>query len=101
MIRCKACLKKVEDSTINNGVCPECSEKEAKTPKKNLTLAVLLSIAPGVGHVYLGFPSKGGMFFLMFLFCGFIPILGWIMLPAAFIVPMFDAYNTAKRINND
>jgi hypothetical protein len=66
---------------------------------KNPTLAAVLNIVPGLGFVYLGNKSKGGIYLIMFFLCCLIPFIGWFMLPAAFIWPAVDARKAAQRMN--
>ena len=98
-VMCKGCMKKFYTGYLTNGLCPACIESETKAPVKNPYIALMMSIIPGVGHLYLGQPAKSGIYLLMFLLCLFIPVIGWIMIPAAWIIPALDAYNTAKRMN--
>ncbi len=98
-IRCIDCGHKVLRAYINYGLCPECLEAELKAPMKNPTFAALLNIIPGLGFVYLGNKSKGGIYLFMFFLCCLIPFLGWFMLPVAFLWPAFDAAKTANRMN--
>jgi TM2 domain-containing membrane protein YozV len=99
--------------------CPRCgatasqgfNSRRAARSRKNPTLAAVLAIVPGMGHVYLGQNLKG-LFFL--LACGGMEFIG-IDLDLSIIgglvgVPlgaggiglyafqMFDAYREAKKI---
>lgn len=96
---CKDCMKKFYSTYLTNGLCPECLEKEKHTPHKNPYLASGMSVIPGLGHVYLGLPIKGAMFLAMLGLSIIIPVIGWIMLPFAFLIPIVDAYKTAIRMN--
>lgn len=98
-VMCRDCFKKFYKPYLKDGLCPNCYEKEANAPYKNPLVAVILSIVPGLGHYYLGFKEKGGVFLLLFCFSAFIPFIGWILLPVAFLWPMIDAYKTAQRMN--
>jgi len=98
-VQCKDCHKKFYESYLNNGLCPACYEIEANAPHKSPLLSAMLSILPGLGHFYLGQSGKSGLYLFMFILCFFIPVIGWILLPAAWIMPAWDAYNTAKRMN--
>lgn len=98
MIRCKACLNKVDDSTIQNGVCPECSEKEKQMTYRSPLTAVLMSILPGAAHkFYLGQDKKGSAILLIFL----ISFLFFPILPLSWLYAAGDAFLEARRINND
>jgi len=65
--------------------------------RKDPTLACLLNLLLlGTGHIYLGQVGKG----LLILAVGI--ALGMILWPATILVAvwaMFDAYNTAKKMN--
>jgi hypothetical protein len=98
-VRCADCGQKVISVYLRHGLCPDCLEAELKAPMKNPTLAALLNIVPGLGFVYLGNKSKGGIFLFMFFLCCLIPVIGWLMLPAAFIWPALAARRTAQRMN--
>lgn len=99
--------------------CPRCGSspsqgyatRRAARPRKSPTVAALLAIVPGMGHVYLGHNLKG-LFFL--LACGGMEFVG-VDLDLSVIggllgVPLgaggvglyafqiFDAYREAKRI---
>lgn len=99
-VMCKDCYKKFYKSYLQDGLCPICYDKEINAPYKSPLTATLLSIVPGLGHYYLGLKDKGGLYLLMFCLSCVIPIIGWLMLPIAYFLPMFDAYKTANRINN-
>ena len=102
-----------------SAACPRCgaapsrgyTQRRAARPRKNPTVAALLAIVPGMGHVYLGHNLKG-LFFL--LACGGLEFVG-VDLDLSVIggllgVPLgaggfglyafqiFDAYREAKRI---
>lgn len=97
MIRCKSCMKKVDDSTIQNGVCPECFEKEVKMEKKSIAKAVLMSILPGAGHkFYLDQDKKGTAILLLFL----IGVIIWPLLVLSWLYAFVDSWAEVKRINN-
>jgi len=98
-VRCIHCGQKVIRAYINYDLCPDCLEAELKAPVKNPTLAAMLNIVPGLGFVYLGNKSKGGIYLFMFFLCCLIPVIGWLMLPAAFIWPAVDARKAAMRMN--
>lgn len=98
-VMCKDCFKKFYKPYLKDGICPNCYEKEVNTPYKNPFIAILLSIIPGFGHYYLGFNEKGSVYLVMFAFSAFIPFIGWILLPFAYILPIIDAYKMAQRMN--
>jgi len=96
---CKDCLKKFHKDYLNMGLCPSCFEIEKAAPFKSPSIALVLSILPGLGQYYLGQKDKGGFYLGLFCLCWVIPVIGWIMLPAAVVFPAADAYKTAKRMN--
>jgi len=98
-VRCNDCGQKVLRAYVNHGLCPDCLEAEVQAPYKNPAFAAILNIIPGLGFVYLGNSSKGGIFLFMFFLCCLVPVLGWLMLPVAFLWPAFDAAKTANRMN--
>jgi TM2 domain-containing membrane protein YozV len=99
--------------------CPRCgaspshghTSRRAAVGRKNPTVAVLLAIVPGMGHVYLGQNLKG-LFFL--LTCGGLEFVGvdldltviggllGVPLGAGglglYAFQLFDAYREAKKI---
>ena len=98
-VMCKDCFKKFYKDYLTNGLCPECFKKEKEALYKSPGTALCLSVLPGLGHYYLGLKNKSGIYLLIFLACVGIPIIGWIMLPFAYLFPFVDAYATAKRMN--
>lgn len=98
-VMCMDCFKKFYKPYLKEGLCPDCYEKEVNAPYKNPLIALGLSVLPGLGHDYLGLKSKAGFYFLMFCFSCVVPIIGWIVLPVAYFLPMIDAYKTAQRMN--
>ncbi|KKG08810.1 hypothetical protein EO95_13750 [Methanosarcina sp. 1.H.T.1A.1] len=81
-------------------------------PGKNPGIAAVLSFfIPGLGQIYNGQIMKGIIFFILasigivfiilaFLF-GFraIVLIGYILYPLFWIYNLYDAYNTARKIN--
>lgn len=76
----------------NKNYCKKCVErvvKKTKLTERNPTIAALLSfIIGGAGQIYNGQIGKGVLIFLT----------TWLVIP--WIYGIFDAYNTAKRINS-
>ncbi|MEI8350020.1 MAG: hypothetical protein WCI77_07690 [Candidatus Omnitrophota bacterium] len=76
----------------NKNYCKKCVErviKRTKLSERNPAIAALLSfIIAGAGQIYNGQIGKGILIFLT----------AWLVIP--WIYGIFDAYNTAKRINN-
>jgi TM2 domain-containing membrane protein YozV len=102
-----------------SATCPRCgaapsqgyAQRRAAHPRKNPTVAAVLAIVPGMGHVYLGHNLKG-LFFL--LACGGLEFVGvdldlsviggllGVPLGAGgfglYVFQIYDAYREAKRI---
>jgi len=97
--KCKSCLKKFYTSFLINGNCPTCDKKEKDLPYKSPVLALILSIVPGLGLYYVGKQEKAGGILVFVLICIWIPIIGWLMIPAFWIWGAIDAYRTAMRVN--
>lgn len=76
----------------NKNYCKKCVEtvvKKTKLTDRNPVIAALLSfIIAGAGQIYNGQIGKGVLIFLT----------AWLVIP--WIYGIFDAYNTAKRINS-
>jgi TM2 domain-containing membrane protein YozV/DNA-directed RNA polymerase subunit RPC12/RpoP len=77
-----------------------------ETGYRNATLAVILSLVPGLGQMYNGQMRKGVVVlggFLVLATGGLLPILGGLLHAASIAViyfwNLFDAYWTAERIN--
>jgi len=92
-------LKKFYTSFLINGNCPTCDKKEKDLPYKSPVLALILSIVPGLGLYYVGKQEKAGGILVFVLICIWIPIIGWLMIPAFWIWGAIDAYRTAMRVN--
>lgn len=71
-------------------------------PKKNPGVAVLLSFfIPGLGQIYNGQIMKGIVFIILASIFGFLTVvlIGYILYPLFWIYNLYDAYNTAREIN--
>ena len=93
-------------------ICPECGVRQAKpgayqenrtyptgNQEKNPVLALILSLLiVGLGQVYNGQTVKGLIFFIVAVIIGFTGI-GLIISFLIWLYAMYDAYNTAQRIN--
>lgn len=85
-------------------ICPKCGVR-VKAPavgEKSPGLAAVLSfLIVGLGHIYNGQIGKG----IVLIICYVISILlcfvliGFILFPILWIYGIYDAYNTAKKIN--
>lgn len=71
-------------------------------PRKNPGVAVVLSFfIPGLGQIYNGQIMKGIIFIILASVFGFLTevLIGYILYPLFWIYNLYDAYNTAKVIN--
>lgn len=69
----------------------------AVKPRKNPTIAALLSLLPGLGQVYNGQIGKGiGLFFAVAIGYAIFPLLGLI----AHCAVIYEGYATAQKMNN-
>ena len=97
---CKACVKHAVDSE-------PAFEKRVKYPharSHNLLIVFLLSMCPGVAHMYMGLMKRGllilSSFFLSIWLANtlYMPVFLGLFIAAVWIVSFFDAINTRKRI---
>ncbi len=71
--------------------------------KRSPAAAVILSLIPGLGHIYLGLVSKGAVFVLLFV--GLLDIIDrgadsfGVIVPVFIVFAMVDAYRSAHAIN--
>jgi TM2 domain-containing membrane protein YozV len=93
-------------------ICPKCGVRIAPPPpsatptalvaRKNEGIAAVLSfLFVGLGQIYNGEIGKGIMFLIIGIILVFtmIFLIGFILYPLFWIYNIYDAYNTAKRIN--
>jgi TM2 domain-containing membrane protein YozV/ribosomal protein L40E len=89
-------------------ICPKCGIRVAPAPqtfiqeKKSTGIAAIASvILPGLGQIYNGQIGKGIMFIILAIIFGVLVILliGLILYPLFWAYNIYDAYNTAKKIN--
>lgn len=90
--------------TFSNDNLEKDTVMKNKTNKK--TLALVLSIVPGAGHMYLGYQNKGltimSLFFFMIFFMGWLNIsLFLFVLPVIWFYSFFDAFHLAGDKNNN
>lgn len=98
---CSNCGEKID---IDAEICPKCGVR-VKAPtvgEKNPVLAAILSfLIVGLGQIYNGQIGKGIMliigYVISFALC--FVYVGFILLPILWIYGIYDAYNTAKKIN--
>lgn len=86
-------------------ICPSCGVRIRQVhsgARKNPGLAAVFSfLFVGLGQIYNGQIGKGIVFFIagiILTFTLFI-MIGFILLPLFWIYNIYDAYNTAKKIN--
>ena len=102
---CRSCGAETDDQVI---FCPKCGarvEQEAVyvvQNRKNPGLAAVLSFfIPGLGQIYNGQIGKGILVIILSIVFSAMVIflIGFILAPAIWIWAMYDAYSTAKKIN--
>ena len=100
---CQHCSAKI---SAEAEICPKCGVrvKGASMPtemKSTGIAAVLSALFPGLGQIYNGQIGKA----VLFIIVGFILaltifiLIGLILYPLFWIYNVYDAYNTAKKIN--
>ena len=92
-------------------ICPKCGVRVAPPPsvappvavaRKSEGIAAVLSfVFVGLGQIYNGEIGKGIMFLIIGIILAFtmIFLIGFILYPLFWVYNIYDAYNTAKRIN--
>ena len=112
---CPNCGSKIPKSIK---FCPECGSPTSNTPQVNNTgnntgnsvvnsdkspvLAAILSlIIIGLGQIYLGLTKKGILLFVGAIISGFLMLIyiGWITWLLIFAYSIYDAYNSAQKMN--
>ncbi|GKX31836.1 hypothetical protein SH1V18_43160 [Vallitalea longa] len=93
VVYCKECYESLKNNNINR--------------EYNKFWAFVLSLIPGVGHMYLGLMKKGLYFLLLIISCMFLadvsyqtPIVALLGIVIWFY-SFFDAYHIRKRIDNN
>jgi TM2 domain-containing membrane protein YozV/ribosomal protein S27AE len=92
-------------------ICPKCGVRVAPPPappregyveRKSSGIAAVLSfLFVGLGQIYNGEIGKGILFIIIGVVCLLLVIvlIGFILYPLFWIYNIYDAYNTAKKIN--
>ena len=105
---CVSCGAKID---ARAEICPKCGVRVAPPPtpprreyveRKSSGLAAVLSfLFVGLGQVYNGQIGKGLLFIIIGVICVFLMLflIGFILYPIFWIYNIYDAYNTAKKIN--
>jgi TM2 domain-containing membrane protein YozV len=111
MVGTKYCSNCGEQIDERAEICPSCGVRQSGSviyqehifQQKNPGVAAVLSaLFVGLGQIYNGEIAKG----LMFMVAYFVSIIliflliGFITTPLLWIFGIYDAYDTAKRINN-
>ena len=92
--------------------CPECGTATNRVPQvvnnnvvvksnKNPILAAILSFfIIGLGQIYLGLTKKGIILFIVAIVSGILMliIIGWIIWLLVWVYAIYDAYNSAQKI---
>lgn len=82
-------------------ICPFCGVRVKPNNEKNPTLALILSfLISGLGQIYNGNVLKGIILLILVYFL-ILTIIGAIFGVILWVYGMYDAYTTAKRINEE
>lgn len=100
---CSNCGKEIDAEAE---ICPECGVRVKDVPvhteKKSTGIAAILSfLYVGLGQIYNGQIAKGIIFIIIgvILVLTMFVLIGFILYPLFWIYNIYDAYNTAKKIN--
>lgn len=99
---CQHCGAKIHTEAE---ICPHCGARVRRSrsaSQKNPGLAAAFSfLFVGLGQIYNGQIGKGIVFFLIgvILAISVVIIIGFILYPVFWIYNIYDAHNTAKKIN--
>jgi len=112
--RTKFCVNCGAQIDARAEICPKCGVRVAPPPppsmppqnvnveRKNEGLAAILSfLFTGLGQIYNGQIGKGIMFIILGIVCValFIILIGIPLYIILWVYNIYDAYNTAKKIN--
>ena len=98
---CSNCGEKIDTKAE---ICPMCGVRvKTSTVVKSPELAAILSfLVVGLGQIYNGEIGKGILFVICYVvsivLCFF--VIGLFLLPVLWIYSIYEAYDTAKKINN-
>lgn len=110
----KYCINCGEEIDARAEICPKCGVRVAPPPsavqqpqpviteRKNEGIAAVLSfIFTGLGQIYNGQIGKGIMFIIAGAICVLLMIIliGFLLYFVLWVYNIYDAYNTAKKIN--
>ena len=96
MLFCPSCGKPTTPNTQSNS-----SNVVVKTEKSPILAAILSFLIVGVGQIYLGLTKKGIILFFAAMVSGVLTLLliGWILWLIVWLYSIYDAYNSANKIN--
>lgn len=100
---CANCGNEIDEKAE---ICPKCGVRVKQFPvhgeMKSSGIAVILSFfITGLGQIYNGQIGKGILFIIIgfILALSFSILIGFLLFPLFWIYNMYDAYETAERIN--
>lgn len=105
-MNCKNCGFEMKDENIK--FCPSCGAPTSGETQVNISnnknpiLAAILSfLIIGLGQIYLGLTKKGIMLLIAAVISGFLMliIIGYVLWLIIWIYAIYDAYNSANKIN--
>ena len=93
--------------------CPSCGASTSKPPQANdsslvvngpkspILAAILSFLIIGLGQVYLGLIKKGIILFVLAIVAGILTLVlvGWILWLIIWLYAIYDAYNSANKMN--
>ena len=111
-MKCEKCGFEVKDNNVK--FCPACGaptspDTQLNDPNlivnsdKNPILAAILSfLIVGLGQIYLGLTKKGIILFVAAFVSGILTlfIIGWLLWLIVWGYAIYDAYNSANKMNN-
>jgi TM2 domain-containing membrane protein YozV len=105
---CPGCGIELENP--NAIACPNCGgaiggryNRSLQEHKSEGLAAVLSFLIPGLGQIYNGQIEKGIIFIILTFICYALTLIliGLLFYPILLVVAVFDAYNTAQKINRE
>ena len=111
-MKCEKCDFEFKDNNVK--FCPSCGAPTSQDTQlndpnlivngdKNPILAAILSfLIIGLGQIYLGLTKKGIILFIAGFVSGILTlfIIGWILWLIVWGYAIYDAYNSANKMNN-
>lgn len=97
---CSNCGAEIDEKAE---ICPKCGVRQSGYTAKNPGLAAVLSaLWIGLGQIYNGEIAKGILLMIVYVISVFLIFLfiGFVTTPILWILGIYDAYNTAKKINS-